>query len=332
MPSLPAVVLFLPRQNSDTMSVRCGMLVSANEKYFPQSFRDEQEIESVVKNYAEYLFGSYILMLPKSKISTTDGAGTIPDAIVVDIEHDTWYLVEAELERHGTWQHIAPQISKQIVAIIAPLTIEALLKTCIDMAKNDKKVLALFDELGIPQIQIHGKLKKIFESPPVIAIPIDGVPSDLQAWAKSLKYEVRIWRITKYQSLDGTRVLYEIPDEYKPADNTEDNGSSQAPNQLYDFLLQSGLVHAGQKVFLEYGPRGKTKQRWEGILRESGIEIEGIVRAPSTAAVYCIQKAGSPRRTANGWTMWKTEEGLTLDEVYQKAKELQEKNSADTAS
>jgi len=257
------------------------MLVSTNEKYFLQSFRDEQEIESVVKNYAEYLFGSSILMLPKSKISTADGAGTIPDAIVVDIEHDTWYLVEAELERHGTWQHIAPQISKQIVAIIAPLTIEALLKTCIDMVKNDTKVLALFEELGIPQIQIHGKLKRIFESPPVIAIPIDGVPSDLQAWAKSLKYEVRIWRITKYQSLDGTRVLYEIPDEYKP-------GNTLPPTQLYDFLMQSGLVQAGQKVYLEYGPRGKAKQRWEGIIRESGIEVDGIVRAPSTAAVYCI--------------------------------------------
>ncbi len=307
------------------------MLVSTNEKYFPQSFRDEQEIESVVKNYAEYLFGSSILMLSKSKISTADGAGTIPDAVVVDIEHDTWYLVEAELERHGTWQHIAPQISKQIVAIIAPPTIDALLKTCIDMAKNDTKVLALFEEFGIPQIQIHGKLKRIFESPPVIAIPIDGVPSDLRAWAKSLKYEVRIWRITKYQSLDGTKVLYDIPDEYKPADTSEDNGSTQAPS-LYDFLMQSGLVHVGQKVFLEYGPRGKVKQRWEGIIRESGIEVDGIVRAPSTAAVYCIQKAGSPRQTAKGWRMWKTEEGLTLDEVYQKAKELLLKNNVDTSS
>ncbi len=140
---------------------------------------------------------------------------------------------------------------------------------------------------------------------------------------------MRIWHITKYQSLDGKRVLYEIPDEYKPVDK----GPSQAPYQFYDFLMQSGLVHAGQKVFLEYGPRGKPKKRWEGILRESGIEVDdGIVRAPSTAVVYCIKKTGSQRETANGWTMWKTEEGLTLDAVYQKAKELQGKNTIDASS
>ena len=38
----------------------------------------------------------------------------------------------------------------------------------------------------------------------------------------------------------------------------------------------------------------------------------------SAAAVYCIQKAGSPRETANGWIMWKTEAGIYLNEFYNK--------------
>ncbi len=116
-------------------------------------------------------------------------------------------------------------------------------------------------------------------------------------------------------------MLYEIPDEYKPVDK----GPSQAPYQFYDFLMQSGLVMRAKKCFLSM-VQGEVQKRWEGILRESGIEVDdGIVRAPSTAVVYCIKKTGSQRETANGWTMWKTEEGLTLDAVYQKAKELQER-------
>lgn len=37
------------------------MIVRGTEKYFRAPFNDESEIEKVVKDYAEYLFGSSIL-------------------------------------------------------------------------------------------------------------------------------------------------------------------------------------------------------------------------------------------------------------------------------
>ena len=63
------------------------------------------------------------------------------------------------------------------------------------------------------------------------------------------------------------------------------------------------------------------KRTFEGTVRQNGIEVDGRVFSPSLAAVYCIQKAGSPRKTANGWTMWKTEDGVLLDTLYRKLKE-----------
>ncbi len=87
------------------------MIVHGSDKYFRAPFSDESEIEKVVKDYAEYLFGSSILFLPKSKINTIGGAGTIPDGFVIDVESAEWFMVEAELATHGTWQHIAPQVS-----------------------------------------------------------------------------------------------------------------------------------------------------------------------------------------------------------------------------
>jgi hypothetical protein len=84
----------------------------------------------------------------------------------------------------------------------------------------------------------------------------------------------------------------------------------------YQDVMQAGLIHEGQRVILEYGPMGQPKQVFEGILRREGVEVDGRVMSLSAAAVYCIQKAGSDRKTANGWIMWKTEDGAYLSDFY----------------
>jgi hypothetical protein len=96
-------------------------------------------------------------------------------------------------------------------------------------------------------------------------------------------------------------------------------------------LLNALPALEGQTVILEYGPRGKPKQAFQGTVKKEGIEIDGKVYSPSYAAVYCIQKAGSPRKTANGWIMWKTAEGKYLNELYQQiAYEANESEEAET--
>ena len=82
--------------------------------------------------------------------------------------------------------------------------------------------------------------------------------------------------------------------------------------------MQAGLIKEGQIVLLDYGPRGKPKKQWKGTLRKDGVEVDGKIMSLSAAAVYCIKKAGSHRETANGWIMWKTEEGTYLYEFYNK--------------
>jgi hypothetical protein len=300
------------------------MIVRGSDKYFRAPFSDEGEIERVVKDYAEYLFGSSILFLPKSKINTIGGTGTIPDGFVIDVESEEWFMVEAELATHGTWQHIAPQVSKQLAATDSLMTRESLLKVCLEMVKRDKTAAGVFADLDIPQLEIHGKLQVILAKPPTIAIPIDGVPPDLQSWVKTLKFPVKIWLIEKYQSLDGKTVFYSIPDENVPTLTTQTaKGEALSTlfnrlSQPYQDVLQSGLIDEGQTVLLDYGPRGKAKKQWKGILRKDGVEIDGKIMSLSAAAVYCIQQAGSPRGTANGWIMWKTEDGTYLDEFYNK--------------
>lgn len=78
----------------------------------------------------------------------------------------------------------------------------------------------------------------------------------------------------------------------------------------------------GETVFLEYGPRGGERRTFQGTIRVDGIDIGGTVYSPSYAAVECMRQAGSQRRTANGWTMWKTSSGEFLADVYERIVEI----------
>lgn len=102
------------------------MIVQGKTKFIAAPFSSEQELEGVLQSNAEYIFGPDSIYLPKSIIRTSDGAGTIPDGFVVDIAARRWFIVEAELAAHSVWNHIAPQVAKQIIAASQPASRRAL--------------------------------------------------------------------------------------------------------------------------------------------------------------------------------------------------------------
>lgn len=69
---------------------------------------------------------------------------------------------------------------------------------------------------------------------------------------------------------------------------------------------------------MEYGPRGLPRQKYFAVVHADGLAIDEQVFSVSYAAVYCMNKAGSPRKTANGWVLWRTMSGDYLDTVYTK--------------
>lgn len=287
------------------------------------AFTDEAEIEGVVQTYAEQLFGTSIVYLPQTRISTIGGRGTVPDAIVLDIASNEWYLVEAERAIHGTWEHIAPQVARHLAAVAAPHTTEILIRLALDQLRSNAEVREVFREVGVSELEIHGRLLTILRKPPTIAIPIDALPKDLAEWVQTLRNVVKIWVIEKYVStLDPGRMLYSLPDENFPTISTsaatrgavnEIRTSGSQPLQEL-ITAMPGLV--GARLKLEYGRRGAERRTFEGVLRSEGVEVDGKVFSPSYAAVLCMKKAGSTRNTANGWAMWRTEEGSYLTDLY----------------
>src|SRR5437588_9109817 len=124
------------------------MLVGSNEVYIKAAFDSEAELEQVVADNQEVLFGAASLFLAKSSLSTLGGKVTIPDGVVINLQSGQWYVVEVERASHGTWEHIAPQISAQLTALQRAETRERILQTALEMVRSSEDMREIIRELN----------------------------------------------------------------------------------------------------------------------------------------------------------------------------------------
>ena len=301
------------------------MLILQDRKFIKTPFDNEQELEQVVVNNYEYIFGPTSIYLPKTLIKTGDGTGTIPDGFAIDLSSKKWYLVEAELLHHNVWGHIAPQIAKQVIASLQPMSKKTIEDLAVDQYQNDDTTKEKFDDQKIKEIDVRKVLGEILNKEPIIGLPIDAVSGDLKEWARTLRYNVKLWTITKYVDFnDKNLVAYEFPEEFKPILDTEEEQEKDAKTgelTRYEVsmsdLIDKELIKPGQVLLMEYKPRQGSKKRYEAEIQEDGSlkVIDQIFSSPSNAALAWIQDAGSDRKTVNCWTSCKTESGKTLAEI-----------------
>jgi hypothetical protein len=302
------------------------MLIHNDKKYVETAFANEEEIESVVLQNYEYLFGSSSFIIPKKMIKTSDGSGTIPDGFAIDIEKKIWYLVEVELAVHPVWGHIAPQVSKQLIASRQEMTRKLLVELAMKQYQENDYIKEIFLNESIEEIFVHKMLNEIFEKPPIIGLPIDRISTDLKEWAASINAVVKLWQIKKYSDLTNPNsVIYDFPEEFRPTFSTEaENIQIETERNIYEInvqdLLKSDLLTAGEELYLTYKPRGGELKKYTSIINEDGsFNILGKrYESPSIAAIVCIQDAGSSRKTENGWRVWKNRNGVPLQELRDK--------------
>lgn len=305
------------------------MLIHEDKKYIKAAFTSEDELEQVVvKNY-EFIFGPSSIYLPKKLIKTSDGFGTIPDGFAIDLASKKWYLVEAELLKHQVWSHIAPQVSKQIIAAKQPLSKRTIIDLAVELYKADVTIKEKFAELGIRDLDVRRVLIDIVDKDPEIGIPIDEISQDLFEWARTLRYPVKLWLINKFVEFGNpANTIYELPEEFRPeldteSENNESNSESvqKSYNVSIKNLVDAGLLFKGEVLQMTYKPKnGGHKKSYEAIVLDDGSLrfLNQEYTSPSYAALAGIQDAGSNRQTVNGWTTWKTDSGVSLNELRDK--------------
>ncbi len=304
------------------------MLIFKDTKFIKAPFDSEAELEQVIVDNYEYLFGPTSFYLPKTKIKTADGVGTIPDGFAIDIGLRKWYLVEAELMHHSVWSHIAPQVTKQILASQQSITKRTLVDLAVEQYQSDAYTKEKFDDLNIAAINVRQVLGDILETEPVIGVPIDGVTNDLRDWARTLKYKVKLWVVSKFVEFNKpTNIVFEFPEEFKPELDTEEESKPLSINndiaQYYvelNDLVAANLLAIGEIITMVYKPRNGQQKKYEAIVLEDGsLELLGQqFSSPSYAALAGIQNAGSDRKTVNGWTSWKNNQNKSLADLREK--------------
>lgn len=299
------------------------MIIFDDKKLIETKFINEQEVEDLVIANSEHFFGPSSILVSKKKIKTKDGFGTIPDGFAVDLTTKVWYIVEAELSHHNVWTHIAPQVTKQLLAAGRPETRQLLTEILVQMVTDDPNTKEKFDDEGIKEINIRKVLGEILEKSPIIGMPIDTVTNDLRDWAATLKNDVKLWIVRKYIQFGNPKnIAYQIPEEYRPVfDTTDRELQPQSGIKSYDVsitdLMEESFLTAGAELTMNYKPRGGKQQTFTAKLEPDGslTVLDESFPSPSYAAIYCIQKAGSNRTTENGWLRWKTQNGKLLAEL-----------------
>lgn len=298
------------------------MIIHGGKKFISADFTAEAELEQVVIDNSELIFGPDSIFLPKALIRSGEGIGTIPDGFAIDLQERTWYVVEAELASHSACSHIAPQVAKQIIAASQPASRRIVTELVVARLKEDAELRARFSEHGIAEIDIRRVLSEIFEKPPIIGLPIDRVGQDLREWAQTLKSEVKLWTVRKLVEFGNSEnVLYEIPDDFRPDLDTTADESGARGYTYYDVklsdLVAANMLHAGESLAMSYKPRGGGARTYEATVEPDGslLVLGKRFQSPSYAALLGIQDAGSERTTVNGWMSWRTQAGRTLAEL-----------------
>ena len=299
------------------------MIILGEKKFIEAEFENEQEIEDVVIQNTEYFFGSSSIFIPKKLIKTKDGFGTIPDGFAIDLASRSWYVVEVELVQHSVWSHIAPQIAKQMIAVVTPESRQILEEIVIQMFNESEDVKEKIKEGKIKEIDIRKVLGEILSKPPVIGMPINRISQDLREWAATLRNDVRLWLVRKHIEFGAPEnIAYEIPEEYRPVlDTTEEKEKPISGITYYDVsladLLDAGLINVGDELVMTYKPRGGNQKKYKAIITEDGsmVVLDKKFKSPSYAALLGIQDAGSARKTVNGWTSWKDRNGEFLADL-----------------
>lgn len=162
------------------------------------------------------------------------------------------------------------------------------------------------------------------EKEPIVGIPIDNISSDLKEWARTLKYDVKLWVISKFVEFeDSSNIIYQFPEEFKPEIDTEEENVDESEQEItrYDVsisdLIEAEILRPQTYLIMNYNPRNGEQQEYRALINDDGsLELlDQKFSSPSYAALAGIQDAGSDRQTVNGWTSWKTENDETIFEL-----------------
>jgi len=179
-------------------------------RYLPYQYKNESELESLVKEHIAFIFGNNFLFFEKNKIKSEAGIGSIPDGFVFLPFEQKWYVIEIELSQHPLYEHIVPQISKFNSAIKNPITKRKIIDAFEEEIKNNPNLNYKYKNTGIKK-ERYKLLTEVINKRPEIVIIIDKKTKELEDVCDSLPFASKIIGFKTYKR-ESSNVLVHIFD------------------------------------------------------------------------------------------------------------------------
>ncbi len=236
------------------------MLIYGKSKFVKSPFTSEDELRKMVIENVDFFFGSSSFCLSRELISDKDGFEVFTDGFAVDIANRKWFIVNTSLAENNVWNHLVPQVVKQLVAADQSTTKQLIIELIIQQLQKDNNIMKKFNDEGFGKEdegvfldEIRGVLGEIFGKSPGIGIPIDSISNDLLDWAGTLKSNVKLCTIEKYaENGNPENIIYEIPEEYHDGLNTAEGVDEKSKNTkkartAVDNMVSSHEIYSSKK-------------------------------------------------------------------------------------
>jgi len=173
------------------------IVVKDGVRYLPHQYRNEDELENLVKEHTKFIFGNNSLFFEKSKIKSRASIGSIPDGFVLLPLEQKWYVIEFELSEHPLYDHIVPQISKFFSAIKNSTTRRKLIDTFDEEIECKPSLNYKYKIAGIKK-ERYKLLTDVINGNPEIVIIIDEKTRELEDVCESLPFTSKVIEFKTY--------------------------------------------------------------------------------------------------------------------------------------
>jgi len=152
------------------------------KEWTPEGENAEEELEQMVKEHAQDIFGENSVYLDKKqKLKSLAGVGSIPDGLVIMFGNvPEWHIVEVELSSHDPYGHIVPQVDRFLNGIDNRDTRNKIIEALYDAIYGDEFLkLKTRQAIGTDK-DVHKFISDLIARPPTITIVIEEYTSQLR--------------------------------------------------------------------------------------------------------------------------------------------------------
>jgi len=209
------------------------------KEWTPEGENAEEELEQMVKEHAQDIFGENSIYLDKKqKLKSLAGVGSIPDGLVIMFGNvPEWHIVEVELSSHDPYGHIVPQVDRFLNGIDNRDTRNKIIEALYDAIYGDEFLkLKTRQAIGLDK-DVHKFLSDLIARPPTITIVIEEYTSQLREALKKYTQKTVVEFRTFVREGVGLAVHAHL---FEPV--------FQAPTKLIALTEPTGEVITARKV------------------------------------------------------------------------------------